>query len=281
MHEPDVTQSAAFVAALTGKDGWTTPVTLQVFSDTGDRPELAHIYNGSLTTYAETLRARNMDGAGIFVTVQETNLKGRRADCITAARAVFIDADDHEERTFALPPSVIVRTPNGQHAFWLLERGQPLAELPEIQKDLAAWYTTDPSVCDLPRVMRIPGYMHCKGEPAPVTLTRCTGVRYTLAEIRAAHPVKRAVYTPLHPLPYAENADVEARRFRAWASYKPVVKGMRHKTAYSIAAEGLKRGLDTLTVCEVVRAYCHRAGLEEADVLSVMSSAVRARSRAI
>lgn len=279
MHEADATQAAAFIAALTGTDGWTTPVTFQTFADSGEHPELAHIYNGSLTQHAETLRSLNLRGAGVFLTIQQTNLKGRRADCITAARAAFIDADDHEERTFALPPSITVRTPNGRHDYWLLEEGQPLTELPDIQKDLAAWYQADTSVTDLPRVMRLPGFSHCKGEPSPVTLTHARPLHYTFAQLRAAHPVSRPVVKPV-TLPRVDSRDGEHRRFRAWATYKPVSCGMRHKTAYSIAAEGLKRGIDTVSVCDVVREYCIRAGLGEPDVLSVMSSAVRARTRA-
>ena len=41
----------------------------------------------------------------------------------------------------------------------------PLDEFKERQVLLAEMFDGDPKVCDLPRVMRLPGFLHQKGEP--------------------------------------------------------------------------------------------------------------------
>jgi hypothetical protein len=38
------------------------------------------------------------------------------------------------------------------------------------QKAIAKKFDSDPKVCDLPRVMRLPGFYHCKGKPYPTTI---------------------------------------------------------------------------------------------------------------
>lgn len=284
MLEPDFTQAATFLGALTGGDGWNTPVTFQLFDDSPmKRPTMAGIINGTLADFAEEARAANNRGAGIFVTVQGTNGRGRTTEDIILPRAVFIDADDHEERTFALPPSITVRTANGAHAYWLLSGYAPLGELPPMLRRLAAFYRTDPSVCDLARVMRLPGTWHCKGEPSPVLLTHAdTNIRYTLDALRDAHPAVMREYPREHAVVNAcewENRECEERRYRNWASCKDVTKGVRHKTAYSIAAEGLKRALTYDVVEATVAHYCDRAGLTTSDVRDVMKSATKAHQR--
>jgi hypothetical protein len=38
------------------------------------------------------------------------------------------------------------------------------------QKAIARKFDSDPKVCDLPRVMRLPGFNHCKGKSYPATI---------------------------------------------------------------------------------------------------------------
>jgi len=38
------------------------------------------------------------------------------------------------------------------------------------QKAIARKFNSDPKVCDLPRVMRLPGFYHCKGNPYLTTI---------------------------------------------------------------------------------------------------------------
>ena len=96
------------------------------------------------------------------------NEGGHTSDAITRVRAVFIDADVESgkgrllsEVNWHQPPSLIVRRGNNYHAYWLV-RDFPLESFTEVQRRLANYYGSDPAVSDLPRIMRVPGFMHLK-----------------------------------------------------------------------------------------------------------------------
>ena len=103
------------------------------------------------------------EGYGIFLVV---NAGGHRGADITSVRAVFIDADDvGEPDAWHLPPDMIVgRSEKRWHAYWICD-DVSLEDFGEVQRRLAKFYGTDPSVSDLPRIMRLPGTLHQKGEP--------------------------------------------------------------------------------------------------------------------
>src|SRR5690606_18020154 len=61
-----------------------------------------------------------------------------------------------------------------------------------LQKRVATAWGSDPSVNDLPRVLRLPGFMHNKGEPQPVRLIETSGKRYGAEELRARYRTSTA-----------------------------------------------------------------------------------------
>ena len=69
--------------------------TFQTFDDDSERKSkaLVRIFNGSFAEHEAALTELSAKGAGIFVTVNETNLKGRKATDITRVRSVFVDLD--------------------------------------------------------------------------------------------------------------------------------------------------------------------------------------------
>ena len=100
-------------------------------------------------------------------------IKAGAKTCRTAAnvqrvRAVFVDLDGAPIAPVldsALPPDWVVRSsPDRWHAYWKVA-DCPLGEFSPVQTALAAKYNGDPSVKDLPRVMRLPGFVHRKAEP--------------------------------------------------------------------------------------------------------------------
>jgi hypothetical protein len=59
---------------------------------------------------------------------------------------------------------MIVQTSEGKwHIYWCVDDA-PLSGFAETQKKLSALFGSDPSVCDLPRVMRLPGFPHQKDD---------------------------------------------------------------------------------------------------------------------
>ncbi len=168
---PDFAMAERFLRALAPE---CKVHCFQTFDDHGQNPHLARTLHGSLDDLGDTLKQMNAQGAGVFVTVNEVvQGKPRRVENVTKVRALFADLDDPDRRgeveariaDLKLPPSITVETsPGRRHYYWRIA-GCPLAEFPEAQRALAKLLGTDSVVCDLPRVMRVPGFVHRKGVP--------------------------------------------------------------------------------------------------------------------
>ncbi len=146
-------------------------VTFQTIDDDADRKarELARVLPaGHLDTHAERLKRFNARGAGVFWTVNFTDGTGRKAENITAVRAVFLDLDGPPLQPVLAagvePHAVVESSPGKWHCYWLVS-GCTLDQFMAAQLALAAKFGGDPSVNDLSRVMRLPGFIHRKGEP--------------------------------------------------------------------------------------------------------------------
>jgi hypothetical protein len=113
----------------------------------------------------------NAQGAGVFVMVNAGDGKGRTARNVTRVRALFLDTDGAPfPADLPLMPHLVVESSPGRwHLYWLVN-GLELSDFTTLQKGLAEHYDTDPSVHDLPRVMRLPGFFHRKAEPVMVQL---------------------------------------------------------------------------------------------------------------
>jgi len=158
------------------------PVTFQTFDDKKGRydSQLVRVLHGTLDEHLPHLRELNQEGAGIFVTVNKTDLQGRASKNITKVRAIFVDLDGAPlEPLFSceIEPHIIVETsPQRYHAYWLVESVQ-LEDFSSIQKAFIARFQSDPSVHDLPRVMRLPGFLHQKGDPFLVKIHSTSGMQ--------------------------------------------------------------------------------------------------------
>ena len=148
-------------------------VTFQTFDDTKGRrdPQLVRVLHGTLEEHFAFLKELNDRGAGIFFTVNTTDLKGRETKNITEVNSFFVDLDGAPlEPVLSAPlrPHIVVQTSSNRfHAYWLI-KGCPLDQFSSIQKVLIQRFGADPSVFDLPRVMRLPGFYHRKEQPVLV-----------------------------------------------------------------------------------------------------------------
>jgi hypothetical protein len=132
-------------------------------------------------------------GCGVFVTINETDLKGRKKANVVRARALFADADDAEQTrrcvetiraTGARPTMYVMTSPGKIHPYWCCD-DIPLDQFTALQKALADRLDTDTAPTDLPRVMRLPGTDHLKDPAAPfrVTLGNNAGPRWKVADL--------------------------------------------------------------------------------------------------
>ena len=155
-----------------------TQFTFQAFADRKDatdeeRRRITRIRHGTLDRHWNELQRLNEAGAGIFIAVNQTDGCGRKKANIIGIRCVVIDLDGTplpRRRDLPLAPHIGVCTSPGRyHLYWRVQ-GVPLDAFKPIQRALAARYSSDPDVCDLPRVMRLPGFFHRKGNPYLVRL---------------------------------------------------------------------------------------------------------------
>lgn len=170
-------------------------VCLRVFADRKDtafKGLKLECPAGKIESMADTLRKHNEQNRGIFFVV---NSGGHEDKDITRINAQFVECDTLpvEEQlarieAFSLSPSIIVRTQKSLHTYWLVKN----AEVPRfrtIQKALIQQFDGDPACVNESRVLRLPGFMHCKTEPFRVECVKFSPeLRYTQDELAAALP---------------------------------------------------------------------------------------------
>ncbi|ERJ20722.1 virulence-associated E protein [Salinisphaera shabanensis E1L3A] len=171
----DLAAAATFLKRL-APDG---KLTFQTFDDTrAKRRHLNRVLHGSLDRHACELTRLNAAGAGVFVMVNRGDLKARTTKSVTQVRALFLDLDGaplEPVRSAAVAPHLVTETSPGRfHAYWCVDT-LALGQFKAMQQALAEAFGGDPKVCDLPRVMRLPGFYHRKRSAFMVRLIECTG----------------------------------------------------------------------------------------------------------
>ena len=169
---------------LTCLDPSADKFTFQFFSDGDDG--YAEIFHGTLDEMWPRVHALNTPDKriGVFVTVNETDFRGRTADNVVRVRALFVDADNDEQvkrcndtlAASGITPSMFVKTGRGAH-FYFCTDDVPREQFRARQESLIDKLGTDAAIKDLPRVMRLPGTLHLKdpGNPWLVRLQRASG----------------------------------------------------------------------------------------------------------
>lgn len=140
----------------------------------------------------DTLKKHNEKNRGIYFVV---NFGGHEDSDITRINAQFMECDElpldeqlKQIEAFPLTPSLIVKTRKSLHTYWLIKDGD-VAAFRRVQKRLAAQFHGDRSCVNESRVLRLPGFYHCKEEPV---LVECIHfhpeLRYTQAELEQHLP---------------------------------------------------------------------------------------------
>lgn len=167
-------------------DPLATAFHFRTFADhKGAAYGLARKFSGTFEAVALNLKELNGQGAGVFVVINDG---GQTKDEIVRVRAVFADTDGAplEPLISGLSPHLVVESSPGKwHVYWLTTDDFPLEHFASVQLAIAKKFGTDPAVKDLPRVMRLPEFNHCKGEPVPVRLLIVNAdlPRYTFDEL--------------------------------------------------------------------------------------------------
>lgn len=217
---PDLDAATAFLRLL---DPDAHSWTFQTFDDNADRKSkhLARVLHGTLEQHADTLADLQRQGAGVFVTVNETDGKGRNKSNITRARALFADLDGaplDPPKRWLRPHAVVETSPDRWHVYWRTS-DLPLQRFTDCQKALIGAFKSDKGVHDLPRVMRLPGFWHQK-------VDKKKGLTGTPYMVKVIEQGEAGAY------PWAEmEAEVEALKPKS----KPSPDRLSHRAVMSMA----------------------------------------------
>lgn len=159
--------------------------------DTRGKPPVARHWLGIDDTLEANLdaalkEAREKNAAVYFGVLPRRAKGGGKAEDVLPGRDVWADLDfkdypggEAEARarlnSFPIPPTIIVRSGHGLHAYWLLNEVCDVPRLCKLAKMLAEVLGGD-SVHDAPRVMRLPGSCNRKdpADPIPVVIEAFT-----------------------------------------------------------------------------------------------------------
>ena len=233
--------------------------TFQTYDDDRERKHnrngedpLGKIINGELLYCWGDLAKLNAQGAGVSVTVNETNGKGRRLHNIVRSRAVWSEDDDaFPVDKLPLPPSITVETsPDHFHHYWLLKDDLSPEEHKAVQERLAESYGSDKSAKEFNKALRLPGFLNMKPgrEPFMVRMVRGARMAYSREEIlRAFPPVPRPEPKKRQggDFPQETTAETMARVEAALAYISPddrgdwVTVGMALKQAFGEAGRAI------------------------------------------
>lgn len=158
--------------------------TFQLFDDNPDRKDKTltkqfHLKDSMPVKYTLRLEELNAQGAGVYMCINETNGKSRKATDVIRVRAVFADFDGAPiDPVWQFEPSMVIESSPGKyHAYWL-SSDVPLDGFKQIQECIALKFGSDPKVKDLPRVMRVPGFEHRKSTPFLSKIIHYTGQQF-------------------------------------------------------------------------------------------------------
>ena len=153
-----------FVELTTGSAD--TPMCLRPLFDDPDRKAAWGNLTGIVADLWDKLAILNSEGFGIYAVV---NAGGHDGNAITDVRAVFADFDagDFDNVKWHIRPHFVVWRSNAKfHAYWIVANF-PLDKFSEVQRRIAAYYGSDATIFDLPRIMRVPGFLHQKDPANP------------------------------------------------------------------------------------------------------------------
>ena len=149
-------------------------INIRIFSDkkgTGFKGKNLSFNINDFQSKSKVLMAHNEVNRGIFFVVNSGGNSDRKINKINAQ---FFECDtlSLEEQMeniskFPLEPSIIVQTKKSLHVYFLIKNGK-VEKFRDIQKKLAKHFNGDGSCINESRVMRVPGFYHCKEEPVRV-----------------------------------------------------------------------------------------------------------------
>ncbi len=190
-----------------------------------------------------------------------------QAEGVKLARCLFADFDggtDYEDamsriKGAGLPwPTAILESGGGIHAWWRLDQPMTDAEAWHVRmKAIAAALGSDQSICDWPRIMRLPGFVNWKHEQRPYSVLKdCDATRvYPLARF-SGQAAQTIVVTP-------KSMSDLTRRFLEEGF---TLAAGRRQTMFTVACDMAARGWGVAEATAAIMQRMRRVGLRSDDL---------------
>jgi len=266
----DLKQARRFLTVL---DEAAETFTYQVFPDGEGGPPPTWRHGGAL---AKWLIEQNRERAGVFVMINTGDGRGRKSENVTSVRALFLDLDGAPLPTsWGLEPHIVVESsPEKFHAYWVVS-DCPREQFTPLQRALAARFNGDPAVCDLSRVMRLPGFWHCKGAPFLTQIIYESGAQpYQVQDVVAKLELMIPVAGP--------STDSEEIRhdYEQWL-VRGVDEGQRDRVGTALAGSYLRRGLTLVEVATILERWnaLNRPPMLDEQIKKIVLSVARLETR--
>ena len=130
-------------------------------------PGVTGILIGSFDDHWDNLDRRNQNGAGVFITVNRTNDKGRKRTDVTGTRALWQEDDRGDTPALPTKPHMVVESSPRKYHRYIITDGGPVEEFEPVQQRMVDDYGSDPNAKDRSRVLRLPGFLHLKNPDKP------------------------------------------------------------------------------------------------------------------
>lgn len=162
--KPDLSEAQRFMDFLERGGHFWFQTALEPKPEDGNASP--RVLQGTLAQVSDQLVKLNQAGSAVWVQINAGT--GRKDAEVNRIRAYFVDQDHGSTELLfnsAHPADIIVESsPKKFHGYWLASNA-PLAQYADRMHALADKFDGDHSICNLGRVMRLPGFFHHKGEP--------------------------------------------------------------------------------------------------------------------
>lgn len=190
-----------------------------------------------------------------------------QAEGVALARCVFADFDGGvvvedslaRVRAAGFPmPTAIIESGGGVHLWWrLAEPMHDAAAWHERMKAIAASLGSDQSICDWPRIMRLPGFVNWKYEQTPrAHLWDCDPTRIYSLDVFRGQAVQSIVVKP-------KSMSDLTRRFLEEGF---TLAAGRRQTMFTVACDMAARGWGVAEATTAIMERMRRVGLRQDDL---------------
>lgn len=190
-----------------------------------------------------------------------------QAEGVALARCVFADFDGGvvvedalgRVRAAGFPmPTAIIESGGGVHCWWrLAEAMTDAAAWHDRMKAIAAALGSDQSICDWPRIMRLPGFVNWKYEQTPrAHLWDCDPTRIYALDVFQKQAVQSIVVKP------KSMSDLTRRFLEEGFS----LAAGRRQTMFTVACDMAARGWGVAEATSTIMERMRRVGLRQDDL---------------